>query len=76
MDDDLKKKLEELRRIEKRLRADQRELDDLHRKMKEQLLAGATIEPGDLYAELRLLPGRDSSSKNPDDYDLICSYVS
>jgi len=44
--------------------------------MKEQLLAGASIESGDVYAELRLLPGRDPSSKNPDDYDLILSYVS
>jgi hypothetical protein len=43
------------------------------REMKKQILAGATIEPG---AELRLLPGRDSSSKDPDDYDLIFSHVS
>jgi hypothetical protein len=76
MDDDLKKKLKELRRMEERLRADKRELDEMHRKMKEQLLAGGTVEPGDLCAELRLLPGRDPASKNPDDYDLIISYVS
>ena len=44
--------------------------------MKEGLLAGATIEPGDLYAESCLLPGRDPSKKNPDAYDLIVSYVS
>jgi hypothetical protein len=76
VDDDLKQRLKELRRIEERLRTDQQELDDLHKKMKEQLLAGATVEPGDVYAELRLLLGRDSSSKNPDDYDLILGYVS
>jgi hypothetical protein len=53
-----------------------RELDSFRRKMKEGLLAGATIEPGDLYAESCLLPGRDPSKKNPDAYDLIVSYVS
>jgi hypothetical protein len=76
MSDDLKKKVEELKRIEERLRRGERELDNLRREMKEQLLAGAIIESGDLYAELRLLPGRDPASKNPDDYDLILLYVS
>ena len=76
MDDDFKKKLDELGRIEERLRAEERELDTEKRKMKEQLLAGATVEPGHLYAELRLLSGRDPASKNPDDYDLILGYVS
>jgi hypothetical protein len=74
--EDLKKKLEELGRREKRLGTQQRELDSVKREMKKQLLAGATIEPGGLYAELRLLPGRDPSSKDPDDYDLILSHVS
>lgn len=76
MNDDLKKRLEELARMEKRLRTEQRELDALQRRMKEQLLAGAAVEPGDLHAALRLLPGRDPSSKNPDDYELILGYVS
>jgi len=76
MSADLKKKLEELGRIENRLRREERKLADLRRAMKEQLLAGASIESGNVYAELRLLPGRDPSSKNPDDYDLILSYVS
>jgi hypothetical protein len=76
MSADLKKKLEELGRIENRLRREERKLADLRRAMKEQLLAGASIESGDVYAEVRLLPGRDPSSKNPDDYDLILSYVS
>ena len=71
--EDLKKKLEELGRREKRLRTQQRELDSVKREMKKQILTGATIEPG---AELRLLPGRDSSSKDPDDYELIFSHVS
>jgi hypothetical protein len=69
-------KLEELGRREKSLRTQQRELQRVRRKMKEELLAGATIEPGALYAELRLLPGRDPSSKDPDDYELIFSHVS
>jgi hypothetical protein len=76
MADDLKKDLADLRRLEERLNASERELVRVRRKMKEDLLAGATIENGDLYAELRLLPGRDPTSKNPDDYDLIISYVS
>ncbi len=71
--EDLKKKLEELGRREKRLRTQQRELDSVKREMKKQILAGATIEPG---VELRKLPGRDPSSKDPDDYDLIFSQVS
>jgi len=74
--EDLKKKLEELGRREERLRNQQRELDSMKGEIKKQLLAGATIEPGTLYAELRLLPGRDPSSKDPDDYDLILSHVS
>jgi len=75
MSADLKKKLEEQGRIENRLRREERKLANLRRAMKEQLLAGASIESGDVYAELRLLPGRDPSSTNPDDYDLILSYV-
>ena len=59
MSTNLKKKLEELGRIENRLRREERKLADLRRAMKEQLLAGASIESGDVYAELRLLPGRD-----------------
>jgi hypothetical protein len=39
MSDDLKKKVEELKRIEERLRRGERELDNLRREMKEQLLA-------------------------------------
>ena len=74
--EDLKKKLAALERKEKRLRAEQRGLDSMKREMKKQLLAGATIEPGAVCVELRLLPGRDPSSKNPDDYDLILSHVS
>jgi hypothetical protein len=74
--EDLKKKLEELGRREKRLSTEQRELESVKREMKKRLLAGATIEPEALYAELRLLPGRDPSSKDPDDYDLILSHVS
>lgn len=70
--EDLKKKLEKLGRREERLRIQQRALDSAKREMKKQLLAGATIESG---VELCLLPGRDSSSKNPDDYDLILSRV-
>jgi hypothetical protein len=58
---------------EERLRTQQRELDSVKREMKKQLLGGATIEPG---AELRLLLGRDPSSRDPDDYDLILSHVS
>lgn len=69
MDDDLEKKLAEMRRLEQKLAS-------VRKKMKVDLLAGATIEPGGLYAELRLLPGRDPSSKDPDDYDLIVSWVS
>ncbi|MCU1239310.1 MAG: hypothetical protein JWO19_5897 [Bryobacterales bacterium] len=69
MDDDLKEKMDELRRMEKAL-------DVKKRAMKEELLAGATVEPGDVYVELRLLPGRDPASKNPDDYDLVVGYVS
>jgi len=76
MSADLKKKLEEQGRIENRLRREGRKLANLRRAMKEQLLAGASIESGDVYAELRLLPGRDPSSTNPDDYDPILSYVS
>jgi len=76
IDDDLKKRLEELQRMRERLRREQREFSAMNKRMKEQLLAGATVEPGGIYAELRLLPGRDPSSKNPDDYELILGYVS
>jgi hypothetical protein len=50
-------------------------LDAVNRQIKEALLAGANVEPGRRYAELRLLPGRDPASKNPDDYELVVSHV-
>jgi hypothetical protein len=68
MDDDLEKKIDELKRTEKRL-------DAVNRQIKEALLAGANVEPGARYVELRLLPGRDPESKNPDDYELVVSHV-
>ena len=76
MADDPKNKLAELRRLEGLLRTSQQKLATAQRKLKQDPLAGATIEAGDLYAELRLLPGRNPSSKDPDDYDLVVSYVS
>ncbi|HEY6126850.1 MAG TPA: hypothetical protein VIW23_01595 [Candidatus Acidoferrum sp.] len=76
MDDQLRARLDELRRMERDLRRQERELEAHHRRIKEQLLAGDTVEPGEFYAQLRLLPGRDPASKNPDDYELDLGYVS
>jgi hypothetical protein len=63
--DDLEKKIEELKA----------EFKKRETRIKKELLAGATIEHGAHYAELRLLPGRNPNSKNPDDYELVISFV-
>jgi len=72
---DLKKKIE-MKGLEEDLRRLEKERENLERTIKERLLAGATIEPGVRRVELRLLPGRDPESKNPDDYALVVSFVS
>lgn len=71
--DDLRKELREMRRLEQEMRRVEVELRRSQRKLKQDLLAGATIEPGVYYAELRLLPGRDPASKDPDGYELVVS---
>ena len=76
MDDPFKRKLRGLERKQRELARTQKELAAMQRSLKESLLAGAKVEPGARYAELRLLPDRDPSSKNPDDYELIVSYIS
>lgn len=76
MTDDLKQKLRELERQELELQRIEQELAVRRRAIKEALIAGLPIEPGAYYAELRLLPGRDPDSRDPDDYDLVVSLVS
>lgn len=76
MDDRFRNELRDLERKQRELTRAQEELAAKQRRLKESLLAGAAVEPGARHAELRLLPGRDPSSKNPDDYELIVSFVS
>ena len=75
MADNIKEKIEELKRLEEDLRRLERDCESRKRAIKEQLLAGAIVEPGAHYAELRLLPGREPGSRNPDDYALVVSSV-
>jgi hypothetical protein len=76
MDDRFRNELRDLERKQRELTRAQEELAAIQRRLKESMLAGAMVETGARHAELRLLPGRDSSSKNPDDYELIVSFVS
>ena len=73
--DDLAKKFQGIKRMERELQRLTQERARAERTIKDELLTGATIELGNRYAELRLLPGRDAASKNPDDYDLVVSFV-
>jgi hypothetical protein len=74
--DDLAKKFQGIKRMERELQRRTQQRARAERTIKDELLTGATIELGNRYAELRLLPGRDPASKNPDDYDLVVSFVS
>jgi hypothetical protein len=76
MGDRFRDGLRDLKRRERDLARAKEKLAALQKQLKEDLLADAGVEPGARYAELRLLPGRDPSSKNPDDYELIVSFVS
>ena len=60
----------ELRRLRQKLRQRRAELAEMEYGIKRALLSGAIVEPG-RRLRLRLLPGCDSASKNPDDYVLL-----
>jgi len=68
--DDLAKKFQGMKPMERELQRLTQGRARAERTIKDELLPGATIELGNRYAELRLLPGRDPASKNPDGYDL------
>jgi hypothetical protein len=72
---DRKLQIRELIRLEKELRLVEWESRRSERRLKQRLLAGAMMEPGRYYAEVRLRPEKDPASKNPDDYDLVISSV-
>jgi len=76
VNDDLEKKLRDLQRKQRELTLAEREVSTMERELKANLLAGATVDPGTRCVELRVLPGRDPSSRNPDDYELVITYVS
>jgi hypothetical protein len=67
--DGINQKLETLQAADKEHAQFRKQHDDQRRQIKAELLGGATFQPG--WAQLKLLSGRDPSSKNPDDYDIV-----
>ncbi len=68
--DEIEKQLEALQAANKGHNEFRTQLDNLRRQIKTDLLGGATVQPKVLSAQLKLLSGRDPSSKRPDDYDV------
>jgi len=62
--------------MRERLRREQREFSAMNKRMKEQLLAGATVDQEASMPNCVFCQGGDPSSKNPGDYELILGYVS
>jgi hypothetical protein len=77
MDEETKRRVDEIEQKLKALQAAsdkytefRTQLSSLERQIKTDLLEGATVQPGVLWAQLKLISGRNQSGKNPDDYDV------
>src|SRR5437762_3864783 len=68
--DEINQKLETLQAASEKHTKFRTQFSDLQRQIKTDLLGGATVQQGVLWAQLKLLSERDQSSKSPDDYDV------
>ena len=77
MDDETKQKLNEIGESLRALQDANREqtklnaqIEPLRQQVKTDVLGVATVQPGVLWAQLKLKSGRDQSSERPEDYDV------
>src|SRR5260221_8147992 len=68
--DEKEKQLEALQAANKEHNKLWTQLNNFQRQIKTDLLGRVTIQPGAVWAQLKLLPERNQSSKSPDDYDV------
>jgi hypothetical protein len=80
MDEETKRSIDEIEHKFKALQAAsdkysdfRTHLSNLELQIKTDLLESATVQPGALWAHLKLISGRNQSSKSPDDYNVAFS---